>query len=203
MAIKVRTENPRQYKSYKTYKRFLRKDFDHSCVYCDVWESELGGKKSFHVDHYRPKEKPQFKHLIADYSNLLYSCRDCNEFKSDYWPNIFDWLMGRFFLDPTKYDVDLHINKADHKWSGSTKTGIFNIDELHLAETPRTVLREERDHLRDLLAESQRSLALAERAIQHSILSRDAVAEAEARSAKKRYEGLISYCERIFIKRRE
>src|SRR5271156_2595435 len=94
MAKKLRTEQPPKYKSYKSFKPYLRREFDHTCVYCDVWESEMGGKKSFHIDHYRPKEKPQFKQLIAEYTNLLYSCRDCNEFKDDYWPNPLEWLFG-------------------------------------------------------------------------------------------------------------
>jgi hypothetical protein len=203
MAIKVRTENPPQYKNYRSYKPFLRREFDHSCVYCDVWESELGGRKSFHIDHYRPKERKQFKHLIANYSNLLYSCRDCNEFKTDYWPNFLDWFLGRIYLNPCQHDVALHIDKTDYIWAGLTNTGIFNIEELHLAEETRTVLREERDRLRDLLKESKLSLDTAERAIQVSVQTGDEVAERKAREATKRFEGLIAYCERILAKRRD
>jgi len=203
MPKKVRTERPPKYKNYKTYKPFLRREFDHACVYCDVWESEMGGKKSFHIDHYRPKEKPQFKHLIAEYSNLLYSCRDCNEFKDDYWPNAIEWLMGRVYLDPCEYDVDDHIDKSEHEWRGLTRTGIFNVDELHLAEEPKTLIREERNRLRDLLTESQLSLNIAERALQISLLRGDPVAERDAREAKRRYESLIAYCQRILVKRRD
>lgn len=203
MAKKVRTEQPRKYRSYKSYKPFLRREFDHTCVYCDVWESEMGGKKSFHIDHYRPKEKPQFKHLITEYSNLLYSCRDCNEFKDDYWPNPLEWLLGRIYLDPCEYDVDDHIDKSDHEWIGLTRMGIFNIDELHLAEEPKTTVRSERERLHDLLTESQQSLVMAERALQFSLLRGDQIAENDARAAIQRYQGLIAYCQRIFQKRRD
>jgi hypothetical protein len=203
MAKKLRTEQPPKYKSYKSFKPYLRREFDHTCVYCDVWESEMGGKKSFHIDHYRPKEKPQFKHLIAEYTNLLYSCRDCNEFKDDYWPNPLEWLFGLIYLDPCEYDVEEHIDKSDHEWVGRTRMGIFNVDELHLAEETKITIRLERERLQDLLIESQTSLTIALRALQLSLLRADQVAESEARAAIHRYEGLIAYCERIFQKRRD
>ncbi len=203
MAKKVRTEQPPKYKSYKSYKPYLRRDFDHTCVYCGVWESEMGGKKSFHIDHYRPKEKPQFKHLIAEYSNLLYSCRDCNEFKDDYWPNPIQWLLEQIFIDPCEYDVEQHIDKSQHVWAGKTRMGIFNVEELHLAEDPKPTTRAEREHLEQLLVDSQQSLATAEGGLKLSLADGDQTAEADARAAIRHYQGLINYCERIFQKRRD
>ena len=47
------------------------------CAYC---EETCKGE----VDHFRPKGK--FPELVYEWSNLLFSCHDCNHSKGDKWP---------------------------------------------------------------------------------------------------------------------
>jgi hypothetical protein len=54
------------------------------CVYCAVPEARLGGLRSFHVEHFRPKSKfPALENAIG---NLFLACGICNVLKSDDWP---------------------------------------------------------------------------------------------------------------------
>ena len=61
----------------------MAKDFSHRCAYCDDRDSLAGGYKSYHVEHFAPKEK--FPALEFTYENLLYSCPFCNCSKNDDW----------------------------------------------------------------------------------------------------------------------
>ena len=56
----------------------LRKAFSGLCVYC-----ECGCKGE--VDHFRPKSR--FPQRVYDWSNWVFSCHDCNNFKGNEWPN--------------------------------------------------------------------------------------------------------------------
>lgn len=58
----------------------LRPDFSYSCAYCTLSEAEAAGV-AFEVDHYLPASR--YPGLVANYSNLMYSCRNCNELKAD------------------------------------------------------------------------------------------------------------------------
>lgn len=60
----------------------LRKDFNQRCGYCDI-SDEFYTVNFFQIDHFRPSKK--FDKYEHEYFNLVYSCRNCNGFKSDYW----------------------------------------------------------------------------------------------------------------------
>jgi HNH endonuclease len=96
------------YKDYKQYKKWLREDFRYRCAYCFIHENEYGGYWHFHVDHYRPKSREEFKHLATEYSNLLYSCDQCNNLKSDIWPSDNPLEDGVGWLDPCEHDLQGH-----------------------------------------------------------------------------------------------
>ena len=76
------SETPLKFSDYRKYKPYLKREFNNKCVYCRKSDT-LEDISGFHVEHYRPKTI--FKDLIADYSNLFYSCAACNRYKSDYW----------------------------------------------------------------------------------------------------------------------
>ncbi len=84
----------KKYKVYGTYKRFLIKDFNERCGYCDSLDKWGGGKNVFHIDHFVPWKRFKNTHpdIKTDYNNLVYACPYCNRFKSDDWtsndPNI-------------------------------------------------------------------------------------------------------------------
>lgn len=72
-------------KSYSSYRKKLRKDFNDRCGYCD--DKSIGFKR-FVIDHFVPQNPADFTHEIKPnyYYNLIYSCPYCNSFKSNIWP---------------------------------------------------------------------------------------------------------------------
>ena len=66
------------------------------------------GYRYFQVDHYRPKSLDRFKHLITEYSNLLYTCDLCNNLKSSIWPSDDPLTDGIGWLDPCEHNLEEH-----------------------------------------------------------------------------------------------
>lgn len=80
------TNNPTT-NNWTTHKPDLREDFNSKCGYCDSFD---GFRHTyFEVDHFIPKDF--FKNLgnisLTEYSNLVYSCRFCNNSKRAKWPS--------------------------------------------------------------------------------------------------------------------
>ena len=101
--LKFRSTSPRRtctktYASYKSYKPFLATDFNNRCGYTDCQERWLGGKNTFHIDHFKPHSL--FPSLKQEYSNLVYSCSYVNILKSDDDPENY--------LDPCVEDLNQH-----------------------------------------------------------------------------------------------
>jgi 5-methylcytosine-specific restriction endonuclease McrA len=57
----------------------VRQRAGFACEWCTVSETDTGGELT--IDHYQP----QSKQGSDEWSNLLYSCNCCNEYKADYW----------------------------------------------------------------------------------------------------------------------
>src|ERR1035437_6028546 len=76
----------------------LRRDFADRCCYCTGSTVEKGGEENFDVEHFRPKGRKEFAHLVFAYSNLYYACRGCNLAKGTKWPDASD--EERWFIDP-------------------------------------------------------------------------------------------------------
>lgn len=89
---------PPRLRAASSYKHYLRVDFRYSCAYCTRHEAENGGYHNFDVDHFRPLSL--FPHLATAYSNLYYSCRKCNNVKSNNWPTKRQQQQGFRFVDP-------------------------------------------------------------------------------------------------------
>ena len=92
----------------------MRREFDYTCAYCGVFESENGSASNFEIDHYAPKKK--FPQLSSNYSNLFYSCGICNRLKGDYWPAEVDVQQGAVILNPVDFDLDDHFDKESSEW---------------------------------------------------------------------------------------
>jgi hypothetical protein len=72
----------------------------------------LGGEAGCCIDHHHPIQGPHARpDLIAEYTNLYWCCRECNENKGDSWPTPVQIARGKRFLDPcqSEDDHDLHI----------------------------------------------------------------------------------------------
>jgi hypothetical protein len=122
------------YKNYRTYKRHLILDFKDRCGYCDSSHTWYGGYRSFHVDHFAPKDK--FAHLETIYSNLVYTCPFCNIAKSNKWPSIDatqNLVNEEGFLDPCNVDFNVHFcRNSDGYINGITNIGKYIVRTLYL-----------------------------------------------------------------------
>lgn len=73
----VRKHGPQGYRTYESYKPWLRDEFSFRCNYClcrERWFPD--GEASFSVDHVRPQSLDP--DLVNVYENLLYACCQCN-----------------------------------------------------------------------------------------------------------------------------
>lgn len=124
------------YREYTRYRPQLRSDFRHRCAYCLTQEYTLGGEANFNIDHYRPRNGPYARHdLVSTYSNLYWTCRECNENKSDHWPSKELEMMGFRWIDPCEDwgDHGLHWDiSADGSISWLTPIGEYTIVKLRL-----------------------------------------------------------------------
>lgn len=89
---------------YKSYKKYLVKDFNRRCGYTDCPDWWFGGKTHFHIDHFLPHSNPAHFHLKHSYSNLIYACSFINGVKSNKEGD---------FLDPCANDYNLHFYRNE------------------------------------------------------------------------------------------
>lgn len=76
-----RTYTGHKYASYRSYKKFLVKDFKNKCGYTNCYDAWFGGVKTFQIDHF--KAKSLYPLLETEYSNLVYCCSYVNRAKSN------------------------------------------------------------------------------------------------------------------------
>ena len=164
-----RSVPPRRYRDYRRYRALLRRDFQYRCAYCLTHERYLGGEAGCTIDHHRPRQGPHARpDLASAYANLYWTCRECNDNKSDTWPDPEDYERGLKFLDPCTPEGD-----HDRHWralpNGSlqafTVTGEYTIEMLQLwrdqLKYHRTHLyrwQQQRDELVELLARKRMAL---------------------------------------------
>lgn len=101
-----RTQQPRSYSHYPSYKPFLRAEFERQCVYCRLPDGSKG-QDAFGVDHYRPRSL--FPTLENVYSNLFYACNCCNRRKGDFWPTPDKMRAGQFIPNPCDHVMFDHL----------------------------------------------------------------------------------------------
>jgi hypothetical protein len=107
-----RRHNPSGYTDYRTFKPWLRDEFEFRCVFCRRREMWLDGQNSFSVEHLKPYKLAP--HLDCVYTNLLYSCLRCNSFKQTQWP----------VLDPCNNSYATHFRvHEDGTIEGLTRDG--------------------------------------------------------------------------------
>ena len=101
-----RRKESRETNQYQDHKDDLKEDFNHRCGYCDApdkWRDTY-----YEIDHFVPKTF--LKTIgIAEYSNLVYSCRYCNNAKSNTWPTGNEKVHNdgeQGFIDPCNHTYD-------------------------------------------------------------------------------------------------
>lgn len=137
-----------QYSNYHQYREYLRKDFLYSCAYCSISEMEARGI-SFEIEHYWEQE--YFPELKCCYTNLMWSCKRCNnggkklKFKRT---KSLATTIPRFI----KIDVDDtldHFKRKSDRLEHLTLVGAFTIDLLDLNSTALRGVRKERQEKAD------------------------------------------------------
>jgi hypothetical protein len=104
---------------YSNHKPDLKIDFFSRCGYCnatDTWKTVY-----YEVDHFIPykREKKIFLTIKTpeDYSNLVYSCRSCNNAKRNKWPTNNQNVPNRNnegFVDPCDAQYVNHFERTDN-----------------------------------------------------------------------------------------
>ncbi len=120
---------------YPDWKPLLAQEGNGRCVYCAILDAELGGQRNFHVEHYKPKSRAEFAHLVNDYDNLFYTCALCNTFKSDSWFPATDGDWGVIhYPNPSIYNYGdfFEIEEEVFTLTGNHLVGTFLIQRLHL-----------------------------------------------------------------------
>ena len=79
----TRRESPEEKSRYTDYKPELREDFNERCGYCG--DHDFFRQTYYEIDHFVPQDKLETISL-NEYSNLVYSCRSCNNSKRAKWP---------------------------------------------------------------------------------------------------------------------
>jgi len=131
-----RSQPARLYRDYTEYRALLRQDFHYRCAYCLTHEYFVGGEAGCTIDHHRPLRGPHARpDLLAEYTNLYWCCRECNENKGDIWPSPEEYARGYRFLDPCQpeddHDRHWHV-LPDGILDPLTPTGEYTIERLKL-----------------------------------------------------------------------
>ncbi len=128
----VRRHGPSGYRSYHSYKPWLRDEFTFTCVFCLVREHWYpDGHAAFSVEHLFPKK---FGRGVLNYDNLLYACLQCNCLKRA--------LTG--IPDPCSdaYGIHLSVNSSGVVIPQG-KRGAILVDTFRLNDLQRVRLRKD------------------------------------------------------------
>lgn len=136
-----RREQPPQYKNYKRYKPYLRREFERKCIYCRLPDT-LKGKESFGVEHYKPKQKNLFPELELVYNNLFYACNCCNSRKGAFWPSQEQLNRDEFIPNPCDHVMFQHLKYAGSMVETKTAAGDLCKEILDLNDEDSVLYRE-------------------------------------------------------------
>jgi hypothetical protein len=131
---------------YFNYRQYLRHDFYYSCAYCTMSEAEATAIR-FTIDHYEPKSgRPD---LINEYTNLMYSCDQCNLLKGNRSPTPEARANGYRYIRPDQDAYSDHLSLSGVRLTPKTHVGEFSIEAIDLNRKSLRKLRELRQRLAD------------------------------------------------------
>lgn len=135
LTIRRRADAP-SFTNYKDYETILKEDFGKICGYCG--KSLKVCHRGFEIDHFVPVSTDCSR--LTDYTNLVWSCFNCNRSKGNHWPTNDpslpnDGSVG--FVDPATKEYDAHLERSlsgaiRHK----TPVGKYICDRLKLTTRP-------------------------------------------------------------------
>jgi uncharacterized protein (TIGR02646 family) len=126
---------------------------DSRCAYCDGYPIDDTGEEQ--VDHFRPKTRPEFYHLVCAWENLFLTCSACNKAKLHQWddkllrPDEQGFDFSRYFTYRTDSGDLVPNNAASPEDQNRAKT---TISMLNLNRAGACIAR--RNMVRSLLAPS-------------------------------------------------
>ncbi|MES2863199.1 MAG: HNH endonuclease signature motif containing protein [Bacteroidota bacterium] len=115
-------------KNYSKHKPELQEDFNFCCGYCGSFDGFGYTKTYFEIDHFVPKNfliKSNSKIGLSKYTNLVYSCRFCNNNKDAHWPSQSDIIYTKGeegYIDPCHIDYEKHLYRTEEgaiMWNSS------------------------------------------------------------------------------------
>lgn len=113
-----RRDNPPKKNDYHQYLPELNEDFRGRCGYCNAPDDLV----EIEIDHFVPKSIAP--HLEREYSNLVYSCKQCNRAKSSKCSPIKDNnYVNSYFYDPAIIDYNSKFYRNEYGY-------IFSDDAL-------------------------------------------------------------------------
>lgn len=136
----VRRDDVAKQADYHVYRDLLAEDFNHRCGYCD--DRDVPRSASFEIDHFVPKSLDSSKE--ADYSNLVYACKSCNNAKRAKWPTkdkdvANDGKVG--WIDPCSADYDSQFErKSDGRINPITELGGWMYENLKMWKKQHEIL---------------------------------------------------------------
>jgi uncharacterized protein (TIGR02646 family) len=129
---------------FAEYRQYLRYDFFYSCGYCTISEAEAQALR-FTIDHYEPRgARPDLEH---EYSNLMYSCDQCNTLKGDRCPPASARADGYRFFRPDHDIYQEHFQNNGIRIESTSNVGYYSIQALDLNRLALRRLREIRERL--------------------------------------------------------
>ena len=138
---------------YQHHKPNLKIDFNNRCGYCD--DHDKWRNSFYEIDHFVPK-KYLLDAELADYDNLVYSCRYCNNSKRHKWPTDDreipnDGIVG--FVQPWTTDYSNHFKRDDKgRIISDTDLGNWMIRNLNLGLKRHSIIWQ-LDRIKDAIAE--------------------------------------------------
>ncbi len=129
---------------FAEYRQYLRYDFFYSCGYCTISQAEAQALR-FTIDHYEPRgARPDLEH---EYSNLMYSCDQCNTLKGDRCPPASARADGYRFFRPDHDIYQEHFQNNGIRIELTSNVGYYSIQALDLNRLALRRLREIRERL--------------------------------------------------------
>lgn len=126
----TRRLTPGPFSNYRSYKRFLEQEFFGKCIYCLKPALLPTSDGRFVVEHYLPRKF--FPELENSYSNLYYSCAECNSYKGAFYPSEEDVSELRFVPNPCEHVMFEHLRYSSTTIVPKSRAGLFTIELLHL-----------------------------------------------------------------------
>jgi len=140
-----RSVNVPRLSDYHLYRDpYLRPDFQYRCAYCLTHEFYFLQGDGGEIDHHRPLHAASydFASLKNTYTNLYWTCGQCNSENGNVWPTDVEYEQGLRFLDPCTEDHDDHWDThPDGTVAAKTSIGHYTIRFIRLDRQRLTHLR--------------------------------------------------------------